>query len=129
MREEKSPNQQKSKKKRVHQGEVYMVVISDTVGSEQDLRGRPCIIVQNEVGNEHSKTTIIVPLTKRRKRNLPTHYLLKKEDYPFLGYDSLVLAEQIRCIDSKARFLERKIGELKEEDIQEIIKIIYNNFV
>ena len=106
-----------------------MVAISDTVGSEQDLRGRPCVIVQNEVGNEHSKTTIIVPLTKRRKRNLPTHYLLKKEDYPFLGYDSLVLAEQIRCIDSKARFLERKIGELKEEDIREIIKIIYNNFV
>lgn len=117
-----------AKKREIHQGEIYMVSIKDTLGSEQELKGRPCLIVQNDIGNIFSKTTIIVPLTKRNKKDIPTHYLLKKEDYPFLGYDSLVLAEQIRCIDFNVRYLERKIGEISKEDLSEILKTIDKNF-
>lgn len=125
---QKEKTKKRINKRIVHQGEVYMVNIDDTVGSEQDIKGRPCIIVQNDIGNEFSKTTIIVPLTKRNKKEIPTHYLLKKDEYSFLEYDSLVLGEQIRCIDSKARNLERKIGEINEKDLKEIINTILKNF-
>lgn len=104
-----------------------MVLFKDTVGSEQSLNGRPCLIIQNNIGNKYSGTTIIVPLTKRNKKPIPTHYLLKKEDYPFLEYDSLVLGEQIRCIDTNKRILERKIGSINEKDLKKIIEIICDN--
>lgn len=111
----------------VLQGEIYIVLFKDTIGSEQSLNGRPCLIVQNDIGNKYSGTTIIVPLTKRNKKPIPTHYLLKKKDYPFLEYDSLVLGEQIKCIDISKRILERKIGNINNEDLQNIINIICDN--
>lgn len=115
-------------KKEVYQGDIYMVLFNkDTIGSEQSLNGRPCLIVQNNIGNKYSGTTVIVPLTKRNKKPIPTHYLLKKEDYPFLEYDSLVLGEQIRCIDANKRVLERKIGSIKEKDLKKIVDIICDN--
>ena len=113
--------------KEICQGDIYMVSFKDTVGSEQSLNGRPCLIVQNNIGNKHSSTTVIVPLTKINKKPIPTHYLLKKEDYTFLEYDSLVLGEQIKCIDINKRILERKIGKINQKDLNKIISIICDN--
>ena len=109
------------------QGDIWMYHSEDTIGSEQSaIDGRCCLIVQTDIGNEFSSTTIICPLTKRTKKYIPQHYQLKKEDYDFLSYDSLVLNEQIRCIDY--RRLERKLGEIKKEDLCSIIEKIKENF-
>ena len=116
------------KNKEIHQGDIYIVSLKDTVGSEQSLNGRPCLIIQNEVGNKYSGTTLIIPLTKKNKKQMPTHYLLLKERYSFLEYDSLVLGEQIRCVDINKRILERKLGSIKEDDLKNIIDIVYKNF-
>lgn len=37
---------------------------------------RPYIVVQNDVGNRHSRRTIIVPLTSKIKKKLPTHCVI-----------------------------------------------------
>lgn len=37
---------------------------------------RPWVVVQNDVGNKHSKRTIIVPLTSKIKKDLPTHCVI-----------------------------------------------------
>lgn len=42
------------------------MVSLDGVGSEQ-RNTRPAIIVQNDVGNAHSPTTVIVPLSTKNK--------------------------------------------------------------
>jgi len=43
-------------------GDLVIVKLDLTRGSEQ--RGtRPCLVVQNDVGNENAPTTIVVPLT------------------------------------------------------------------
>ena len=34
---------------------------------------RPWLVVQNDVGNAHSRRTIVVPLTSKIDRRLPTH--------------------------------------------------------
>lgn len=117
-------------KNKINQGDIFIICAFDNIGSEQNyVEGRPALIVQNDIGNEYSKTTIIVPLTKQNKKNIPTHYLLKKKDYDFLGYDSLVLCEQIRVIDKNARHIERKLGSISKEDLENIIKVINNNFI
>ncbi|MDO8950052.1 MAG: type II toxin-antitoxin system PemK/MazF family toxin [Actinomycetota bacterium] len=43
-------------------GEVYWADLEPVVGSQQGGR-RPVVVVQNDIGNQHSSTTIVVPLT------------------------------------------------------------------
>ena len=59
--------------KNVKRGEIYYADLSPVIGSEQDGT-RPVLILQNDVGNRFSPTTIVAPITSRVKRNrLPTH--------------------------------------------------------
>ncbi len=88
----------------------YANLSKNTVNSEQGGI-RPVIIIQNDIGNKHSPTVIIIPITSElKKENMPTHCILHKSSKNGLGVDSMVLAEQIRVID-KSR-LVRKIGFL-----------------
>lgn len=88
--------------RQVRKGEIYYAELSGTVGSEQD-GVRPVLIIQNDVGNRNSPTTIIAPLTSRHDKTvLPTHITLDKR-YG-LSEKSLVLLEQIRTVD-KCRLL------------------------
>ena len=86
--------------KNVKRGEIYYADLSPVIGSEQDGT-RPVLILQNDVGNRFSPTTIVAPITSRVKRNrLPTHVSIHAEG---LRCESVALLEQIRTID-KTRF-------------------------
>ena len=101
----------------ITRGDIFYANLDGTVGSEQSGI-RPVIVVQNDVGNKYSPTTIVVPLTKkvRLKINQPTHFWIN----PFgnIRFDSIVLTEQIRVID-KSR-LKEKIGVMNDKEMQEI---------
>ena len=45
----------------MHRGDIYLVNLTDQVGSEQS-GVRPAVVVQNELGNAYSPTTIVCPL-------------------------------------------------------------------
>jgi len=109
----------------IHRGEIYLVDLSNQIGSEQSGI-RPAIIVQNEVGNLHSPTTIICPLTSKQKTTSVTHVCLTPNDCGIIK-DSTVLCEQVRVVD-KSR-LRKKLGELKnKEKIIDINKKILISF-
>jgi mRNA interferase MazF len=57
----------------VRRGEIYWVAFSPVKGSEQGGL-RPALVVQNDVGNRYSPTTIVAAIT----RTLPPH------SYPFV---------------------------------------------
>ena len=100
------------KKQKIYRGDIYYACLNPVVGSEQG-DCRPVLIVQNDVGNEHSPTVIVVPLTRNVwKNSLPTHVLIPKLCCG-LDEDSLVLTEQIRTID-RSRLLNY-IGRISEE--------------
>lgn len=81
----------------IEKGDIYFADLGETVGSEQSGM-RPVLIVQNNVGNKHSPTLIVSPLTtKNKKMFLPTHVLLGNRFG--LKEESIVLLEQIRTID------------------------------
>lgn len=109
----------------VHRGEIYLIDLSDQVGSEQS-GVRPAVVVQNEIGNMYSPTTIVCPLTSRSKSMSATHVGLTTEDAGILR-DSTVLCEQVRVID-KTR-IKKKLGEVKNlkkiEDINQKILISF----
>ncbi|PGY11124.1 type II toxin-antitoxin system PemK/MazF family toxin [Bacillus sp. AFS031507] len=101
----------------IYKGEVYLVNLSmNEIMDEKSVR--PCVIVQNDVGNRFSPTVIVAALTNRiDSPKLPTHILLDKDKY---GLDSnlIILMEQIRTI-GKGRLLE-KITTLDESDLNKL---------
>jgi mRNA interferase MazF len=81
----------------IRRGEVWLADLGTPTGSEQGGI-RPVLIVQNDVGNKYSPTTLVCPLTSSTtKKNLPTHVLLKNAT--FLPEISTALVEQMRSID------------------------------
>ena len=99
----------------VTRGEVWYADLSPVIGSEQGGL-RPVLIVQNELGNKHAPTTIVVPITSRfTKKELPTHVTMSAN---CLSKDSIALCEQVRTIDK--RRLKTKMGAIDEETIKQL---------
>lgn len=93
----------------MYKWDIYYADLSPVKGSEQG-GVRPVLILQNDVGNKHSPTTIVACVTSQvfSKHRLPTHINLMSECG--LTKKSMVLLEQIRTID-KCR-LKKKIGHI-----------------
>lgn len=88
-------------------GEVYWVDFEPVRGHEQG-GVRPALVVQNDVGNEFSPLTIVVPLTsKPRPREYPFHVRVPERALP---KPSTVLCNHVQRID-KAR-LRGRLGAL-----------------
>ena len=77
-------------------GEIYIIDFDPIRGSEQGGR-RPAIILQNDIGNQHSPTVIVASITSQKKPPLPVH--LPINGIPGLKKGSIVLLEQIRTVD------------------------------
>lgn len=99
----------------MRRGEIWMCDLGDGKGSEQ-VGVRPCLILQNDIGNKYAPTTVIAPLTSKiKKGNLPTHVTL---DCNFLPKVSAVEVEQIRIV-SNARLL-RKMGQISKKQMKQV---------
>ena len=100
--------------KDIKRGQIYYADLSPVKGSEQGGL-RPVLIIQNDVGNRYSPTTIIAIITSRNtKAKLPTHFWLNKTCG--LPKYSMVECEQIRTID-KLR-LKEFVGVVDNESMR-----------
>ena len=107
----------------VKRGEIYYANLCPIVGSEQG-GVRPVVILQNDKGNLHSRTTLIAAITSELdKPNLPTHVIFKSD---CMKKESMVLLEQIRTID-KSRIGEF-IGLVDENTMKQVDKAILISF-
>ncbi|WP_435176599.1 type II toxin-antitoxin system PemK/MazF family toxin [Halorussus sp. AFM4] len=103
---------------RVRRGDVVIVDLDPTRGSEQ--RGtRPCLVVQNDVGNENAPTTIVVPFTTSFGEELyPFEVLVESEEGP-LREDSVALCSQIRTVSIERR-LRENLGSVPDGRMDEV---------
>ncbi|MFB6151090.1 MAG: type II toxin-antitoxin system PemK/MazF family toxin [Haloarculaceae archaeon] len=86
----------------VRRGDVVVVDLDPTEGSEQ--RGtRPCLVVQNDVGNEHAPTTIVVPFTTSFGDRLYPFEVLVEAEESALEEDSVAICSQIRTVSVEHR--------------------------
>ena len=89
---------------KVKRGDVFYAELDPVIGSEQG-GVRPVLIIQNDVGNQHSPTTIVAAITGQlTKAKLPTHVDLAGRENG-LAKNSVVLVEQVRTVD-KTRLKE-----------------------
>ena len=105
----------------------YDIVQADlfgTVGSEQGGI-RPVLIIQNDIGNLHSSTTIVMPFSTKifKNSNQPTHTLIRKSADTGLKTDSILLGEQMRVISNQR--IKKKIGTVTDENEREEIRRVY----
>lgn len=100
--------------------DIVQADLSGTVGSEQG-GVRPVLIIQNDIGNLNSPTTIVMPFSTKvyKNPNQPTHTLIKKSAENGLKKDSILLGEQMRVISNQR--IKSKIGTVT--DIKEIREI------
>ncbi|HKM17597.1 MAG TPA: type II toxin-antitoxin system PemK/MazF family toxin [Limnochordia bacterium] len=105
----------------VKRGDIFYANLNPVIGSEQG-GVRPVLIIQNNIGNKYSPTTIIAAITSKiKKAKLPTHIELPAAEFN-LDKDSVILLEQLRTIDK--RRLKEKIAHLDEEIMSEIDRAI-----
>jgi mRNA interferase MazF len=101
----------------IKRGEIYFAQLNPVIGSEQGGM-RPVLVVQNDIGNQHSPTTIVLAITSQiNKAKLPTHIEIKAAEYG-LEKDSVILAEQVRTID-KSR-LKHRLALLGSEIMRQV---------
>ena len=96
-------------------GDLYYADLNPVIGSEQGGI-RPVLVIQNNLGNQNSPTTIIAPITCQQKTggqaihvDLRNHLLLPQ---------SIALLEQIRAIDK--RRLDRYITFISAAVMREV---------
>ena len=101
-------------------GEIYWVDWNPGRGSEQSGL-RPALVIQNDIGNKFSPTTIVAAVTTAVEKSYP--FLVKvtaKESG--LPKDSTINLSAIMTID-KNRLVD-KCGELNEAKMAEVSKAI-----
>ena len=109
----------------VKRGEVYMCDFGEPYGNEQGFK-RYAIVIQNDDGNLHSPTTIVIACTTKPKRNLPVHCYCTFSTKNMIDYDfkrvgneeNVIMTEQIRTVDK--RRLRKYIGTLTPDFMKEI---------
>lgn len=101
----------------IKRGDIFYADLSPSIGSEES-GCRPVIVIQNDAGNKHSPTIIVIPLSTAKKKKLPVHIKINE----VMPQPSTALAEQIRTID-KSR-LREYIGTLDNAKMAEIDEIL-----
>ena len=105
--------------KDIKRNEIYYADLNPVIGSEQG-GVRPVLVIQNDMGNKYSPTTIVAAITSRQnKAKLPTHIEIGEEVFE---KDSVVLLEQIRTVD-KSR-LKEYVGKLDNRIMDRVNKAI-----
>ncbi len=101
-------------------GEIWWVDLKPVVGSETDKQ-RPCLILQNDVGNQNGATTIVAPLLPGKK-NYPFVVNVTPSSQNGLNEDRYINLSQMRAVD--AQRIKNKHGVVEDIYWQAIEKAV-----
>ena len=105
----------------IKRGEIYRVNWNPARGSEQSGL-RPALVIQNDIGNKFSPTTIVAALTTAIEKSYP--FLVKvKSIESGLPKDSTINLSTMMTID-KTRIADKcgGLSEAKMSEVNEAIK-------
>jgi mRNA interferase MazF len=103
----------------VKRGEIWLVALNPTVGSEIK-KSRPCVIVSPPELNEHLRTVIVAPMTSKGFQapfRVPVTHAAKK---------GLIVLDQIRAVD-KIRLVKR-IGAVNTKTLSNVLTTLQEVF-
>ena len=100
----------------VRRGDVVIVRLDPAEGHELK-KTRPAVVVQNDVGNRNSSTTIVAPVTETHK-GYPFEVSVEASNSP-LEKDSSVRLDQIRVVSIENR-IQSVVGSLDAATMREV---------
>ncbi|MFW5978192.1 MAG: type II toxin-antitoxin system PemK/MazF family toxin [Halohasta sp.] len=100
----------------VRRGDVAVVKLDPAEGHAL-RKTRPAVVVQNDVGNENSSTTIVAPATGTH-RGYPFEMLVEADSSPF-ETDSSVRLDQIHVVSIEKR-IHSVLGRLDAATMTDI---------
>ena len=106
----------------VRRGDVVVVRLDPAEGREM-RKTRPAVVVQNDVGNRNSSTTIVAPATSTY-RGYPFEVLVEAAESPF-ETDSSVRLDQVRVVSIGSR-IHSVVGRLDDAtmaDVDDALKL------
>ena len=103
----------------VNRGDVYLVSLDPTLGSEIK-KTRPCLVISPNEMNRHIKTVIVAPMTTRG-RPYPSRIPCR-----FQGRHGQVVLDQLRTVD-KAR-LVRFLGRVSRKTMTDVLGLLQEMF-
>lgn len=105
----------------IKRGDIYYVKLEKTGNHIQD-GVRPCLIIQNDKGNEYSPNTIVTPITTAIKNKLATHVSI-----PYgRAIRGTILCEAVVTISKNSILKNRKSDHLDKatmDKVDEALKI------
>ncbi len=109
----------------IKRGDVYYADLDPVKGHETG-KTRPVVVIQNDIGNMYSPTTIVAIITEYsdKKASYPICVTIKKGKG--LRKDSIVNLSQIRTIDKK-RLNTPKITKLSGNVIKRVDEAIMSS--
>lgn len=103
-------------KKYPERGEIYLVCLDPTIGSEIN-KTRPALIISNDINNQAAQTVTVIPITSSTKKVYPFETLLSSQESGF-PKSSKAKCNQIRTIDKKR--LLQSLGKVSKKELKEI---------
>lgn len=103
----------------IKRGDIYYAKLKKTGDHIQD-GVRPCLIVQNDKGNEYSPNTIVVPITTATKNNLATHVHIPHGR----AIRGTILCEAVVTISKDKILKNRKSDHLDKEMMAKVDKAL-----
>lgn len=103
----------------VNRGDVYLVCLDPTMGSEIQ-KTRPCLVISPNEMNRHIKAVIIAPMTTTG-RAYPSRVPCR-----FQGRDGQVVLDQLRTVD-KTR-LVRSLGRIGRKTMTGVLGLLQEMF-
>lgn len=100
----------------VRRGDVVIVRLDPAEGHEMKIT-RPAVVVQNDIGNENSSTTIVAPATGTY-RGYPFEVLVEAVGSPF-EKDSSVRLDQVRVVSIERR-IHSVVGSLGTDTMEAV---------
>jgi len=102
----------------IRRGDVVVVDLDPIIGSETGKK-RPCLIIQNDVGNQYSPVTIIAVITSRKEmsRKYPVDVWVAKGEGG-LELPSIIQCDQIRTVDK--RRIITNVGRLDQPSMDRV---------
>jgi len=109
----------------IKRGDVYYANLDPVKGHETG-KTRPVVVIQNDIGNMYSPTTIVAIVTEysEKKASYPICVAVKKGKG--LKKDSILNSSQIRTIDKK-RLKAPKIIELSDNVMKKVDEAIVSS--
>lgn len=102
----------------IERGDIVLANLEPVMGSEQG-KIRPCLVIQNNVGNQFSSTTIVAIITSKISIKIHRMEVTASAEELQLQKPGTIKCDQIRTISVPDRII-KKLGKINPQTMQKV---------